>query len=248
MEETEELYYWTEDCDMLVSFTDAWWIWFNPREPCPNNPWKYDCYDDEEYEEDWMVMKVKKSFEKMQPRIKAMKAAVPKKTTPAAVPKHTTLAAVPKSKTPVRKNTAAAKAKISFKSRVEAVAKHGAVMQSDWIPLPPDSHCLKFYEMTEECRWQWEDWNWYCEDNWTPMCSSVYYEWLSQDIDWVIPTRPNDDCAVSPADERMTDVCVAEWQTLWDQCYYLTDPLEPVYWNEDCDMVTAFAEAWAIWF
>lgn len=198
---------------MFFHFTEAWEIFYN--------------YDQSTFE----VPILKKAQQKMQARIKAMKAA-----------------AVPKRTTPKKVNTALTKAKYAFKSKIEAVAKHGRVMKKDWIPLPPDSHCLDWNEMTEECMGQWDDWNWFCDDNWTPMCSSVIYEWYSQDIEWVTPTRPDEECAVAPTDARMTEDCWNQWDYLYNQCYYLTDPVEPVIWTDDCDMVTAFTDAWFIWY
>ena len=173
-------------------------------------------------EEDWdaTILELKRAHTKMAPRINAKKAAVPKLTVSPA-----TKAAVPKIAPPARKNSAASRAKLAFKSRVVAVAKKGMVMEKKGRALPPDRHCISFDGYTPECDEQWEAWNGQCWDNWTPMCESVVIEWFSQDVDWIEPTRPDSECAVSPMDERMTEDCMAQWDNLWDQCYYETDPV-----------------------
>ena len=186
---------------MWFSFAEAWELYNNDDFGAP-------------------IFDLKRAHTKMTPRINAMKAAVPKLTVAPAAK-----TAVPKIAPPARENSAVTRAKLAFKSRVVAVAKRGIVMERKGRPLPPDRHCISFDGYTAECDEQWEAWNAHCGNNWTPMCESVAWEWFSQDLDWVEPTRPDPECAVSPKDERMTADCMAQWENLWDQCYYETDPV-----------------------
>ena len=125
------------------------------------------------------------------------------------------------------------------------------VLERDGPAYPPDRDCIYVdtYDSTK-CDAQWDEWEGFCLDNWTPMCERVYAEFYWQDADWVWPDRPDEECAVAPMDERMTDDCVNQWDTLWKQCFWETDedPMVMYMWSEDCDMVTAFASAWNQWY
>ena len=96
-------------------------------------------------------------------------------------------------------------ASLALKGRMDTFAKHANTLQWDWIPLPPDRACHTWPVTDDECLWQWDEWMWYCEDNWTPMCQRVAEEFYSQDLDWHTPVRPEERCAVAPLE--MDDDC-----------------------------------------
>jgi len=147
------------------------------------------------------------------------------------------------------KNKAVQKKADAFKAHVQSLAKHGLVLQENGIAYPPDRDCIYFdtYDASK-CDAQWNEWEWFCLDNWVPMCERVYAEFYSQDAEWIWPERPAEHCAVAPAD--MSDNCMDQWDTLWKQCFWETDEdPKPMYmWSEDCDMVISFASAWNQWY
>ena len=78
----------------------------------------------------------------------------------------------------------------------------------DYVPLPPDRDCYYFeaYRWNDgECGEQWEDWDYYCWDWWTPMCETVYEAYYNSDIDFAYPTRPDESCGVGM--DQMSDDC-----------------------------------------
>ena len=136
------------------------------------------------------------------------------------------------------------KSQLALKARLEKFAKHAHTLQADLPPLPPDRHCYTWEDMTEDCEEQWFEWDWFCEDNWTPMCERVAEEWFSSDIDFLMPDRPDESCAIPP--HEWDETCQEQWDTLWAQCWYETD--KPYWWSSECDAIESFEEAWGIWY
>jgi len=128
---TDEPYWWTEDCDMVELFSEAWTIWHG---------WE---------DEDW-ALSLKRAFKKMQPRIKAMKAAVPKKGTQ----KH-------------------------FKTTVLSTLNHARTMQDSQAASAPAADCYA-WPMTDDCSDQWEAWLDDCfEDDWNDACEKTMQDWYA---------------------------------------------------------------------
>lgn len=48
--------------------------------------------------------------------------------------------------------------------------------------------------------------------------------------------------------EEANSDCMAQWNSLWDQCNGYEDSDVEYWWSEDCDMIELFEEAWGIWY
>ena len=103
--------------------------------------------------------------------------------------------------------------------------------EGDWVDdlvLPPDSSCMYYdayrWEDTEDgCGAAWNNWDEACrEEWWTPYCERVEVEYRSQNFDdFIEPTRPDAECAVAP--HEMSEDCMEQWDTLYQQCDDGTD-------------------------
>ena len=61
-------------------------------------------------------------------------------------------------------------ASLALKARMDTFAKRANTLAADWMPLPPDRACHAWPVTDDACWGQWDEWLWYCGEEWTPMC------------------------------------------------------------------------------
>ena len=173
---TDTPYWWTDDCEMVDLFSEAWSIWHG--------------WNDEE----WAVLK--RSVNKMSPKNKAMKATSLKKRI-AAVRLNRALKDKTAAPAPVQ-----AKA-VHSKKLFRAFKKPAKVMQEYervWRIMPSEE-CLAFDTMvleenTEKCDTEWWIWGSHCDENEdAEVCVDAVEAWFAQETEqWLTVTSPDEEC------------------------------------------------------
>lgn len=74
----------------------------------------------------------------------------------------------------------------------------------------PSGECLVWPVTSKTCIAQWDQFDSYCDRLWDLSCEAVDEEWYSQDLSFVEPQWPDEDCFTTD----MNKDCEEQWSSL----------------------------------